>query len=384
LSKDREYRPPCGGNPAAIGTWKNMMVNLKTTRTVYLIILMMGIPGIFNPGIFRARPAAAFEFTLQAAGGYDDNVTLTDDASGSGFGLYRLGLSRRIYKSGDGLTSRLYLDGTYQDYSRFSDNYAIRAGGATDWYFLDLLRPGVYYEAMFYRDREFKYDDLNEFLLGGRLEWLAAAAWTIDADQSFAFQDGKIQGLDIVTDGDTFQPGRGHHGMGGGAGGGRGGAGTGGSGMTGAGGATGMGTSASGDGFLSRSSAGITAHPAASLDAGVRLMLNRRWASGDGDAYWEHGLSLFSFWRPEIPRFGDRFQMRPRLRMVLEYRKADYLDGSVDPDRDDAIWFAALGLVLPIDPLELYAEGRWVDVDSSSAEESYRKGVIQCGLSWYF
>jgi len=354
------------------------MGNLKTARTVYLIILMMGIPGIFNPGIFRARPAAAFEFTLQAVGGYDDNVTLTDDASGSGFGLYRLGLSRRIYKSGDALTSRLYLDGTYQDYSRFSDNYTIRAGGATDWYFSDLLRPGVYYEAMFYRDREFTYDDLNEFLLGGRLEWLAAAAWTIDADQSFAFQDGKIQDLDTVTNGVTHQTGRGRHGMGGGTGGGSG------SSMKGAGSATGMGTSASGDGFLSRSSAGITAHPASTLDAGVRLMLNRRWASGDGDAYWEHGLSIFSFWRPEIPRFGDRFQMRPRLRMVLEYRKADYLDGNVDPDRDDAIWFAALGLVLPIDPLELHAEGRWVDVDSSSAIESYRKGVIQCGLSWYF
>lgn len=344
-------------------------MNLKTARTVYLIILMLGIPGVFNPGIFRARPVGAFEFTLQAGGGYDDNVTLTNDASGSGFGLYRMGLSRRIYKSGHGLTSRLYLDGTYQDYSRFSDNYTIRVGGATDWSWSDVLLPGLYYEAMLYRDREFTYDDLNEFLLGGRMEWLAAAAWTIDADQSFAFQDGEIQDLDTVADGVTHQIGHGRHGMGGG---------------TGAGGMTGMGTSASGDGFLSRSSVGITVHPASTFDAGVRLMLNRRWASGDGDAYREHGLAIFSFWRPKISRFGDRFQMHPRFRMALEYRKADYLDDSVDPDRDDAIWFAALGLVWPIDPIELHAEGRWVDVDSSAAAESYRKGVIQCGISWYF
>lgn len=348
-----------------------MMVNFKTARTVCLILLMLGSSVVFCPCIFRVRPAGAFEFTLQTSGGYDDNVTLTDDASGSGFGLYRIGLSRRIYKGDDGLTSHLYLDGTYQDYFRFSDNYTVRAGGATGWSFSDVLRPGLYYEAMVYRDREFAYDDLNEFLLGGRLEWLTAAAWTIDADQSFAFQDGEIQGTDAVIDGVMHQAGHGRHGMGGRT-------------STGGGGAAGIGTSASGDGFLSRSSAGITAHPAPTLDVGVRLMLNRRWASGQGDAYREHGFAIFSFWQPEIPRFGDRFQIRPQLRLLLEYRKADYLDDGPDRDRDDTIRSAAAGLVLPVDPLEFHVEGRWVDVDSTSAVESYRKGVIQCGISLYY
>ena len=146
-----------------------MKAHLPFAQTVCLLLLMMGGTGIVSPGLLLARPAGASQLVLQAAGGYDDNATLTDDPSGSGFGLYRIGLVRWIDASDAGLTSCLYLDGAYQDYFRLSDNYTIRAGGATEWPFSDLLRPGVYYEVMVFRDTEFPGDDLTEFLFGGRL-----------------------------------------------------------------------------------------------------------------------------------------------------------------------------------------------------------------------
>jgi len=363
------YQAGCAGNGGSLLNRGKMIVNLKPARIFCLMILLIGCPGIS-----AVCPAGAFEFNLQFSGGYDDNVTLTDDASGSGFGLYRIGLIREIYKDA-GLTSALFLDGTYQDYFRFSDNYTIRAGGMTDWSFSDLLLPGIYYEALMYRDREFASDDLNEFLFGGRIDWLASVLWTISVDQSLAFQDGEIQDLETVRDGSTSLTGHGRHGMG---------SRTGTGGASGIGGATDIGTSASGDGFLSRSSAGITAHPFPALDVGLRLMFNRRWASGEDDAYREYGFAIFSRWEPSCRIIFDRLRICPQLRMQLEYRKADYLNDGPDTDRTDTIRSAQAGLALPFDAFELFAHGRWADIDSTSAIETYRKGVLQCGISWFF
>ncbi len=326
--------------------------------------------------VLSAR-ADAFDVSAQFSGGYDSNVIQARDEEGSGFGLYGLSVGHRLYENTDGLSSDLYLEGSYQQYFDFDDNYMVKAGGATDWFYTDSLKPQIYYEGLIYRDDEFEADDLNQLMLGGRLEWLAHARLTAALDQAVLYLDGKedpfyAPGEVPSTPGGPSGPGR--HGQGsGGFGGGTGGmGGMGGSAGTGgtAGGAI---TDVSGNAVLSRTRTELTFFISPALSAGTRLTFHRMWASEDRDAYRGGGASVFADWTP-VPKY--------KIFAAFEYLTADYVD---DPDeRKDNIRTADLGLIRSFDSFDLFAKARWQDIDSTLWAETYQRTVIQCGVSWYF
>ena len=331
----------------------------KLNKKRYWLLCLSGICLLWT------MQAAALDMAFEVAAGYDDNVTRSHDASGSGFGAYKISLGQPFLSKIKWLDGDAFMDVSYQDYFRVSDNYQLKTGGLLACSLADgRVLPSLMYEAKFYRDDEVEWDEMDEHRLEGQLEWLMSGRFTINIQQAWAWQSYchpvEVQscGRSSLTKPQCAMSQGGH------AGGGN---------PSGHGNMTGKKQEIiSRDDRLSQSGFRLTAYLSPNLEADVSLAHARLSSSVETESYRENSISLSMRWFPD-----DSW----KISAMTSWKDADY-PGS--PDRSDTGLALNLGVSCFINKYEIFVHAEWLDNDSSLDAESYRQVVTQCGVSLLF
>ena len=343
--------------------------------------------------LFWTMQAAALDMTLEAAAGYDDNVTSSRDAAGSGFGAYRISLGQPFFSGTQWIGVDAFIDVSYQDYFQADDNYQFKAGGLVSGSLAGgRILPGLMYEAKFYRDDEAEWDETNEHRLKGQLEWLMSGRFTLGIRQAWTWQEycNPVEILQQASASDPQHPmltcrrveyetPHSHHGnmkhenmkhgnmkhenmkhgnmkhenmM-----------------------EENQQQTISRDDRLSQSSFKITAYLSPDLEADVSLTHNRLSSSIKAESYRENSISFSVGWFPD-----DLW----KISAMTSWKDAEYDFTSESPDRSDTIRAVSVGISRFINKYELFVHAEWLDNDSSLEKESYHQMVTQCGVSLSF
>jgi hypothetical protein len=331
----------------------------KLNKTGYWLLCLFGICLLWT------MQPAALDMTVEMTAGYDNNVTHSHDATGSGFGAYRISLEQPFLSQIKWLDGSVFTDVSYQDYFRADDNYQFKAGGFLGCSLADgRILPNLMYEAKFYRDDEAEWDEMDEHRLAGQLEWLVNARFTIGIQQAWVWQaycnpvEIPCCGHSSLAEPQCTMSQNCHAGSGNPSGYGN---------MTGK-----QQESISRDDRLNQSSLKLTAYLSPDLEADMSLAHSRLSSSVETESYRENSISLSMEWFPD-----DLWKMSA----MTSWKDADY---SGSPDRSDSILTLGLSISRLIHPYEVFVHAEWLDNDSSLDAESYHQMVTQCGISLLF
>ncbi len=140
--------------------------------------------------LLTGSESLSLETLIETAAGYNDNVPLLPDNTGSAFMRYQMKLNHRFFfgsLAGDG---DVLLTGNYRDYFQVSDNYQIKAGGSLNYALSEGRLPvGVSSEAMLYRDDYLEEDDRSEISFAAQMDWIATSRLTLGLRQSWIWSD---------------------------------------------------------------------------------------------------------------------------------------------------------------------------------------------------
>lgn len=307
-------------------------------------------------GLGTIGKAWGVDASMEAAIGYDDNAAEVSDGDGSGFGEYRLRLTQLFLRETKWIDGDVFLEGSYTQYFDLDDNYRISAGGNlafSTW--RDRLRPGLFAEALAYRDDLVAEDEQDRYRVGGGLEWIADARLTLALRGSWAWADY----LNAVSrPGERMVP----PGMGMGFQGGR-------------PDPPGREESFSRDDTIGMIEAGATLYPTPDIQADLWVRGGRVDSSAEFESYRENGISAWTQWMP-----GEAW----RVFVAGSWARFDYDKSPGGTDRKDDLYTINLGIRRFIGDFEIFAQFNRTENDSPVDGEGFVKTVTQCGVAYSF
>lgn len=320
-----------------------------------------------------AAPTYAAETTLELVAGYDDNVDERAGGTGSGFLDVRGFLNAALFSDAfETLTLDLFADGRYAHRLRV-DDLGEAGVGISARYPLSGGRwiPGASLEGRILRDDFLPGDDRGSLFLRGELRFLATASATLGLVQEFGRDDYR-EAVEIGAEGGTNRPPFSRSGTlrAGGPPADR----------PGAGPADGSGNPGvrdvddrEDDIAATRLRAEFFPRPALRFD--VEGVWTRLDSSIERESFDGIGLSAGAGWFPEPWGFRLSF---------AGYRDDYDAELSGGGSREDTTWILGAELRRSFGPVDGLAAVEWTGADSSADNQSYRRTVTRCGVSWSF
>ena len=140
--------------------------------------------------LYLCTPVLALDTDLEITIGYDDNPAEVNDTDGSGFARYRIQLGQSFFKDAKGPDVDIYFDTAYDHYFDLEDNYRLRAGATLDAApGFARFHPGLFTEAVAYRDDLVADDERDELVFGGFIQWVVDAQFTLTFRELFSRVD---------------------------------------------------------------------------------------------------------------------------------------------------------------------------------------------------
>lgn len=328
-----------------------------TARVFYPVLCVLtGIFGILAPKIIQG---ASVDAAFDLAAGYNDNVTRTRDATGSAFGAYKLALDVPFLSGVDALNGNILGSAAYQHYMRAGDNYQFQVGMALDGVLYGgRILPRLRAAATACRDHAVPQDEMNEYSLDARIDWLTGARSTVWLHQVLARQSyrqpvfaryGGRQGSErtysTAAAGEGSQCGHSRKDC---------------------------------DRFISRrdwfwkTHIGFSAFPAPDVVLHIMLAHQRTASTVGFETHHENSLGLMADWQP-----ADAWQISAQV----DWKAANYTQTA---HRSDTIRMAALNLSRFMAQTEIFFKIEWMDNQSSLPLQTWRRTITQCGISYFF
>ncbi len=333
--------------------------------------------------LMTAGESLSLEKWIETAAGYNDNVPLLPDKTGSAFMRYQMKLDHRFFFGSSPGDGDVFVTGNYRDYFQVSDNYQLKAGGSLNYAFSDGRFPvGVSSEALLYRDDYVEEDDRNEVRLAAHIDWLATGRLTLGLRQSWTWAD--YRNPVIVTT-------SGHH------------YGQGGTGMMRRYGLQSSESSSGNECSCTAYSDGQTTGQGRGMagqqlsyneisrndriqDSGLQATLflfpelqsdllfeyRRLNSSDDMESYNRNSFSLSLLWTPD-----ELWEVSA----TALWRRAEFDD---DTGRRDTLYSGNIGISRFIGKFELFFQFEWTENDSSLDSEYFRQTLSQCGIALSF
>lgn len=332
-----------------------------------------------------AAPAFAMDGRLTVTVGYDDNLDeRSADEVETAFLEGQGVLERPLFPEASGnLVLNGFGDARYEHRAEVSDMGEAGIGVSAAYPLSDgRWIPGLVLEGRFLQDDFLPEDDRNSLFLRFQIDFLATATTTVGLVQAVGWEDYR-EPVSAAAGGSNRPP------------------------FAGAGGRRTLGPLGAAEnrwenGPVSRPAPGGTEGPGGVPDLYDRtddLYTSRLWATVypspslglDGELRWTRvdstiatesfdgiggtaGLSWFSEpWEIRLAASGYRDT----------YDSARTGAGGGD-SRTDTTWMLEAEIRRSLGPVEGVIGVRWTDLDSAAANESYRKTVTRCGLSWAF
>ncbi len=326
-------------------------------RVFYPVLCVLTVIfGILAPKMIQG---ASVEAAFDLAAGYNDNVTRTRDATGSAFSASRIALDVPFLPGLDALDGNVLGSAAYQHYMRAGDNYQFQVGVALDGVLYGgRILPRLMAAATAFRDHAVPQDEMNEYSLDARIDWLAGARSTVWLHQVLARQNyrqpvparhggrqdsGRTCSTAAAGQGSIYGPSRKNC-----------------------------------DRFISRrdwfwkTRVGFSAFPAP--DVALHLILaHQRITSTVGlETRYENGLGLTADWQP-----ADAWQISAQV----DWKATNYTQTH---HRSDTLRIASLSLSRFMAQTEIYFKIEWLDNPSSLPVQTWRRTITQCGISYFF
>jgi len=322
--------------------------------------------------LMTGSESLSFETLIETAAGYNDNVPLLPDKTGSAFMRYQMKSDHRFFSGSLAWDGDVFVTGIYRDYFQVSDNYQIKAGGSLNYALSDGRLPvGVSSEAMLYRDDYIEEDDRSEISFAAQMDWLATSRMTLGLRQSWIWADYRNPFI-ISTSGHHYGPGAGMMNCEG----------------QGQSSELTFGNKVCADGRemsgqplsdeVSRNDrihiTGLKAMFFLTPEIQSDLLFEHRRlnSSSDMESYSRNSLSLSLLWTP-----NDLWE----ISSTAAGRRAEFDD---ETDRRDTLYSGSIGISRFIGKFELFFQFEWTKNDSSLDIECFRQTVTQCGMALSF
>jgi hypothetical protein len=327
----------------------------KITVTLVWLAAFLLIPVLETP---------ALDTSIQLAAGYDDNPSLSADATASSFACYQIKLAHSFFSDLPSVDGGLFMNGMYQDYFSVEDNYQFNAGASLIFPLSEgRLLPGIYSDVLLYRDNFTEEDDRNDIAVGGQIDWLANARLTLGIRQEWTWSDYRNPVDDVSGSGHTCEMTTDHtacSGQGQGQG-------------QGQGHRYGQITSQDRDDRLSITGLHALLFLTPEVQTDLSLEYNRLSSSVNTESYRQTGAVLSLLWMPH-----NLWE----IRLETAYKRAEY-DEEVS-DRTDTTYHTNWGITRFINNFEIFFQMEWTKNNSPLETEDYRQTVTQCGVIWSF
>lgn len=307
-------------------------------------------------GLMIAPNARALDTSVEAGIGYDDNAAEVSGGEGAGFARYRIRLNQSLPQNTTQIRGALFMEGSYNQYLDLDDYYQFLAGGDLSFSaFQDRLRPGLFIQALAYRDELVEEDEQDRFLIGGRMEWLADARLSLTVRGSLARADYRNE---VNLPGRRLPP----YGRGKGPSWGR-------------PEPDGSNETFSREDTIGTIEMGAALFPTPDLQAEFRVHHRRVDSSAVFESYRDNGVSAWVGWFPT--ESWELFASGAWARL-------DFDESPDETDRTDDLYSLGMGIRRFWGDFEIYLELDRTENDSPVDGEDYAKTVTRCGLVYSF
>jgi hypothetical protein len=320
--------------------------------------------------LIPAPESSALDTAIQLTAGYDDNPSLSADATASSFACYQIKLAHAFFSDLPSVDGGLFVNSMYQDYFSIEDRYQFNAGGSLIFPLSEgRLLPGIHSDVLVYRDNFTQEDDRNDMAVGCQIDWLASGRLTLGIRQEWTWSDYRNPVYDVAArhrcgmtpDNDNTAcsgPGQSQ-----------------GYGQCQGQGQQGQDQTASQDREDRLSITGLHAlvFLTPEIQTDLSLEYNRLSSSVDTESYRQTGAVLSLLWMP--------YELW-EIRLETAYKRSEY-DDAVS-DRRDTAYHTNWGITRFINNFELFFQMEWTKNNSPLEAEDYRQTVTQCGVIWSF